>query len=171
MDCNRKPNTKCDTCSKDIYRRPNELKRFRHKFCSKICMEHEDSPYWTARQKVKNINCKVCQKEFKPEKRTAKFCSRKCSNRGRKGVKYNLGYLNKTQRRFYLLKENFDFNCCMVENCDYSICYDIHRLVAGKDGGKYEIGNMFAICPNHHAEVTRKLIEFKKVNNYTLKAI
>ena len=39
----------------------------------------------------------------------------------------------------------------------------------GKDGGQYEIGNMFAICPNHHGEITRKIITVIKINDYTLR--
>jgi predicted restriction endonuclease len=50
----------------------------------------------------------------------------------------------------------------MVEGCDYSTCYDIHRVIPGRDGGQYVIGNMFAICPNHHAEVERKIIRLDR---------
>ncbi len=59
----------------------------------------------------------------------------------------------------------------MVLGCNYNKCYDIHRLIEGKDGGLYEIGNMFAICPNHHAEVHRGLIKLIKINNYTLEGV
>ena len=65
----------------------------------------------------------------------------------------------------------FDFKCCMVQGCNYNKTYDIHRLIEGKIGGKYEIGNMFAICPNHHAETHRGIIKLQKINDYTLKAI
>jgi predicted restriction endonuclease len=57
----------------------------------------------------------------------------------------------------------------MIENCVYDKTFDIHRYVWGKDGGKYEIGNMFAICPNHHAEITRKIISVVKVDDKTLR--
>lgn len=46
----------------------------------------------------------------------------------------------------------------MVEGCDYERTFDLHRMVAGRDGGCYELGNMFALCPNHHAEVERGLV-------------
>ena len=59
----------------------------------------------------------------------------------------------------------------MVEGCGYDKTYDIHRLIPGKQGGKYETGNMFAICPNHHAETHRKLIILEKINDYSLKVV
>lgn len=59
----------------------------------------------------------------------------------------------------------------MVEECQYSRTLDVHRLVHGKDGGKYEIGNMFTICPNHHAECHRGLITFEKISDSLLRAI
>ena len=34
---NRKPNTFCDLCKKEIYRRPNLLKKNNGKFCSRAC--------------------------------------------------------------------------------------------------------------------------------------
>ena len=57
----------------------------------------------------------------------------------------------------------------MIEGCKYDKTFDWHRIIPGKEGGKYEIGNMFAICPNHHAEITRKIIQVEKVNDYTLR--
>lgn len=53
--------------------------------------------------------------------------------------------------------------------CTYDTTFDIHRFVPGAEGGEYKIGNMFAVCPNHHAEVTRGFIEFEKVNACTLR--
>ncbi len=59
----------------------------------------------------------------------------------------------------------------MVLGCDYDKAYDIHRLVPGKEGGSYEFGNMFAICPNHHAEVSKGLIKLEKINNCQLRIV
>jgi hypothetical protein len=59
----------------------------------------------------------------------------------------------------------------MIVGCDYSTTFDIHRMIEGRDGGKYEVGNMFAICPNHHAEVTRRIIRLEKVSNSELKIL
>jgi hypothetical protein len=76
---------------------------------------------------------------------------------------------NQSRKKLALLKNIFNFNNCMVDGCDYCTTYDIHRFVPGSQGGKYEIGNMFAICPNHHAEVSRKIIEFEKISDCKLK--
>jgi hypothetical protein len=59
----------------------------------------------------------------------------------------------------------------MVEDCDYCRTYDVHRFVPGKDGGEYVVGNMFAICPNHHAEVTRNLIHLEKLGDDLLRVV
>ena len=67
-----------------------------------------------------------------------------------------------------LLKASFAFSTCMVRGCKYDKTFDIHRYLAGADGGEYVIGNMFAICPNHHAEVHRGLASFEKINDHTL---
>lgn len=76
---------------------------------------------------------------------------------------------NQSRRKLNLLKNTFNFLCCMVQGCDYNITFDIHRFVPGNQGGKYEIGNMFVICPNHHAEVSRGIIEFEKISDFELK--
>jgi predicted restriction endonuclease len=59
----------------------------------------------------------------------------------------------------------------MVVGCNYNTLFEIHRLFPGREGGKYEIGNMFAICPNHHAEVERGYIELIKISDSELKFI
>ena len=76
---------------------------------------------------------------------------------------------NQSERRLTLLKSLFQFQTCMVDGCEYGLTFDIHRLIPGKDGGKYEVGNMFAICPNHHAEVHRGLIKLEKIDDHTLR--
>lgn len=54
--------------------------------------------------------------------------------------------------------------------CGYDSCYEIHRLIEGQHDGKYEVGNMFAICPNHHTEAHRGLIKFEKISDCKLMA-
>lgn len=37
------------------------------------------------------------------------------------------------------------------ERCGWNKSYcDLHRIVMGKDGGKYEIENIIVLCPNCH---------------------
>ena len=139
------------------------MKSYNHWYCSKECLNKHRGNL----QKV----CLFCGTDFKGEKKR-KYCSRECSNSARRGVSYSKsGWGNATQRRMSTLKNAFDFESCMVEGCHYSKTLDVHRLVGGKDGGEYVIGNMFAICPNHHAEEHRGICSLIKVNNKTLKAI
>ena len=160
---NRKPNCSCSHCSKGIYRRPKDIERFDNVFCSNKC-------YGLANRKTSV--CKSCGTHFRPEKKTSVYCSRSCANVGRTGLKYTKQKArNSSKLRLEKLKKNFGFESCMVSGCRYNKTFDVHRLVEGKNGGKYEIGNMFAICPNHHAEFHRGLITLEKINDSTLCAI
>lgn len=157
----RNPNCSCSKCGKQIYRKPKDIERFENVFCSRICygLFHR-----------KNNICKICNKVFYGKNRVD-YCSRICSNKSRTGIKYTLKHQNKTILNLNLLKQTFNFTTCMVENCQYSKCFDIHRLIPGKHGGEYKIGNMYAICPNHHSEVHRNIIMLVKINDCLLKAI
>jgi len=44
------------------------------------------------------------------------------------------------------------------EICGYSKVTQRHRITPGKEGGVYELGNVIALCPNHHAEADREMI-------------
>lgn len=159
MNMNRKPNCECALCGDGIYRRPKDIEKFTNVYCSRIC-------YGKFNRKDKI--CEFCKKPYKSNESESKFCSRSCSNKNRAGIKYNKDCKNRSQFRLKLLREKFKFTCCMVEGCKYNKTFDIHRLVPGKEGGKYEVGNMYAICPNHHAEVTRGIIVLKKKTDYLL---
>jgi hypothetical protein len=165
MKENRKPNTNCDYCNKAIYRRPFQIETCKNNYCSRQCRGLDS--------KNKGV-CPVCDSEFHPRSKQI-YCSRQCSG---KTTRNRLGkrsgektYKNYTEKNMLTLKKAFDFNSCMVKGCSYNICYDIHRLKEGKDGGKYEIGNMFAICPNHHSEIHRGITIVKKINDYTLEIV
>ena len=163
----RNPNTFCDACNKPVYRRPSLLAKQKKVYCSQECHT----------KLGKQIPCPVCEKLFYPNRTRSKNCSRECANKSRTGIHYkqNNGtkqeYKNPSERNLNFLREKFNFSCCMFENCTYNRTYDIHRLIPGNLGGEYVIGNMFAICPNHHAEIHRKIIEVIKINDCTLKAI
>lgn len=47
---------------------------------------------------------------------------------------------------------------CEIPDCEYTTFYQRHRIVPGRDGGKYKLGNVIALCPNHHAEADAGLI-------------
>lgn len=164
MSENRKPNTQCLHCQKPIYRRPNELSQGNRVFCSRVCFNNN------LNRGLPKPPCLFCNEQFEREHKRQKFCSRKCANNARYGMKYSKSTSgNKSQQRLRLLQNSFLFDSCMVEGCDYNKTFDIHRYIPGSQGGKYELGNMFAICPNHHAEVTRKLIDFEKISDCKLK--
>jgi hypothetical protein len=44
------------------------------------------------------------------------------------------------------------------EICGYDTVTQKHRIHPGKEGGTYLLGNVIALCPNHHAEADRGLI-------------
>lgn len=160
----RSPNCACATCGKPIYRRPWELAEFEHVYCSRQC--------YGAAIRLQARKCPMCGSEFSPGKSAAKYCSRTCSNMARKGGTYaEDAKVNHSRKRLSILKRVFDFRHCMVEGCNYNETYEIHRFVPGKLGGAYEIGNMFAICPNHHAEASRGLIKLEKVSDSQLRII
>lgn len=48
---------------------------------------------------------------------------------------------------------------CFLCGWDKSYC-DRHRLVRGADGGKYEVSNLVALCPNCH-----RIEHHKKIKN------
>lgn len=61
---------------------------------------------------------------------------------------------------------------CEIPGCDWLYNYQRHRIIPGRDGGKYKLGNVIGLCPNHHAladdgvlpaeyllEIVRKRIE------------
>jgi len=154
----RNPNTTCSACSKPVYKRPCELRKYKSVFCSLSCYKLTVAP-------PKKV-CQNCGKLFKPWRGTkARYCSHSCSNIARRGINYDKKVSgNVSKDRVNLLRDTFGLEHCMVKSCDYGKTYDIHRLVPGKHGGKYEIGNMFALCPNHHAEVSRGLIKFEKIS-------
>lgn len=81
------------------------------------------------------------------------------------------GYRNEAQRKVILYVEECGSTVCAIEGCTYNTTHDMHRLVPGRDGGLYEIGNMFSLCPNHHAEIERGIIVVNKVDNCTLRIV
>ena len=164
MDYKRNPNCRCFACGVPIYRRPSVLRSFSHVYCSTQC-------YRKANAKPL-IKCAQCGTEFTPNTVRSKYCSHRCSNLARTGIRYlKRGYTNSSIHHLITLRKAFEFNACMVTGCTYGRTLDVHRLIPGKAGGAYEIGNMVALCPNHHAEVTRGLIRLEKVSDQEVRAI
>lgn len=164
MKNTRKPNTQCKVCDKAIYRRPFDIESYgKNLYCSKKCM------YRDRKERQRVITCPVCGEQIgvKPSSKQI-YCSKRCSGkvtRNRLGTKKGYRkYKNLTEQRLCKLKEVCDFSYCMVQGCEYNRMFHIHRFIEGKNGGKYEVGNMYAICPNHHAEYHHGLIKFLKIS-------
>lgn len=165
----RKPNQVCQLCGKPTYKRPIELELYNSIFCSRKCMNKQRK-----NDRAKRICC-FCGLEYLVVKQTQKYCSRSCAGkmtRNRTGTRAGVRkYKSKSAERLGLLRQICNFDSCMIEGCNYNRTYDVHRLIMGKDGGEYIIGNMFAICPNHHTEIHGHIIEVEKVNDYTLRIV
>jgi hypothetical protein len=158
----RNPNCKCPECNTPLYKRPVEIAKG-WIYCSHTCANKKF--------KLKIKICKKCNKDFQPVHDTQVYCSKECVTQMLRGSqdKNRKPFRSSTYRNLYRLKEIFNFSTCMVEGCTYDKIFDLHRLVEGKKGGKYKVGNMFAICPNHHAEIHRKIVTVIKVNNHCLR--
>jgi hypothetical protein len=119
---------------------------------------------------AKKIVCPVCGLGFPPRARKQVFCSVGCASKGRKHrekKRFTRGIPSK-ESRMKLLVDAFGICSCMVRGCSYSITLDLHRHVRGRDGGEYIVGNMFAICPNHHAEIGRGFVDVEKASDCEL---
>lgn len=164
----RRPNTSCFRCGKPVYRRPNEIKRALRAYCSRKC---QDPPNVTVRSERV---CHACGKSFFVPKNLLKkkFCSRGCANTSRRGMRYTgSNAINHRAALLIELQKLCGHAHCMVVGCYYSRTFDLHRLKEGKGGGKYTVGNAFAICPNHHAEVHRGLVTLREIGSFKLEAI
>jgi HNH endonuclease len=56
---------------------------------------------------------------------------------------------------------------CEIPKCTYTKFFQRHRIVPGRDGGKYKGGNVIALCPNCHAEADAGLLD----PNYLLEIV
>lgn len=159
----RTPNTSCFACGKSFYKRPSQKEESNRHFCSALCYKLINSR--------KEKTCVCCGNYFFPKTSTQTTCSKVCSAKKsrkpwstkRKGLPRN-----KVKDRLFLLESTFETRECMIHGCSYDRILVVHRHVQGKDGGKYEIGNMFMICPNHHSEIHSGLIEVDKENDSCL---
>ena len=162
----RKPNANCVGCGKPYYRRPHHIKAGVHT----QCMECYKKKVW-----IPEIACAKCGKMFKGSTRTQRYCSKRCAAKASRGpwsTKYAGAPRSVQERRRLLLEAKYEEAgypiVCSVVGCSYGNTLFIHRVVPGKEGGKYEIGNMFFVCPNHHEEVHRDLIRLTPDGSFVL---
>lgn len=163
----RNPNTMCSVCGVSIYRRPSELLRCRKAYCSRKCQGATRSSF-----KLSKL-CTFCGLGFETPtyNRPRKYCSATCSNKARRGMRYTgEKILNYRSRLLIELQTLSGIQVCMVAGCGYGRTLDLHRVHQGKDGGEYTPTNTFALCPNHHAEVHRKVIRLVVKGPFQLEA-
>ena len=152
---NRKPNTVCSRCHKDIYRRPSQIQSG-PVFCSLLCHGHEQR---------KSRQCSICEKEFYGRKNN---CSRSCANKARTGISYtkenafNKAYKGKVLKE--LVAKRCDGKCERCKENNYAILQVHHKKERHKGGGD-TLSNLELLCPNCHAShhMGRSLYKIQKM--------
>jgi hypothetical protein len=155
----------CQACGKEFYCKPSW--RDTRKYCSFECFK-------STLNLLQEKPCEHCGEVFKQKESKQKYCGLSCSATATRrpwSTKKKNAPRNINEARFRLLKKTFEFESCMIEGCEYHNLYEVHRFHPGREGGEYVVGNMFAICPNHHAEITRKFITVEKINDSCLRII
>lgn len=156
----RTPNASCTRCGIEFYKRPSATRKLGD-FCSKVCYA-----YWREESNYKT--CPICSKEFHSKRREQIYCSLKCATSRPRSEKWNgRGKNFKRNIKDKLFVDGWNGEC-MVKGCHYKTTHDVHRLIPGRSGGKYEPENSFALCPNHHAEVHRGFITLEKSGDMEL---
>ena len=140
----RRPNIKCSVCNKDIYRRPLQIKNSKGiLFCSLSCNGVRNRKY---------TKCIVCGEKILASK-NEKTCSRVCSNKSRKGIRYNIGRpLDKVYTAQTLKIKLLQIRGKKCERCGYQSenILQVHHL--NKNHSDNRIENLQIICPNCHCE-------------------
>ena len=157
----RTENAVCSYCEVGFWRKPSRPPTKTGDFCSTPCYAE-----WR-REKNKRV-CPICDEDFYPKRREQRFCSLLCATSRPRKVRVNgRGKNHKETLRKELFEKGWD-GVCMIQKCKYNRTIDIHRLVAGKDGGIYSPKNIVALCPNHHAEAHRGLIKLRRAGKMKL---
>lgn len=136
----RKPNCQCFICKKEIYRRPSQILSNKV-YCSFKCSGIDQ-------RKIKK--CPICSKEYVGAKIT---CSRACSNKKRKGTKYDGKNSQNKHLKGRKLKEKLaSINNGICDKCgndNYNIL-QVHHKIERCNGGTDELDNIILLCPNCH---------------------
>lgn len=149
----RYPNTKCCRCGEPCYIRPGQLARQSVWFCSNKCWTEHRNSNLTA-------TCEECGNMYKRRDSGGKYCSRSCSNRARKGIKYDGTRPNcKVQmgQRIRKMLDRRDGRVCGAEGCDVStewnkkpIKLQIEHIDGNRKNNKSD--NLVYLCPNCHSQ-------------------
>lgn len=55
---------------------------------------------------------------------------------------------------------------CEIPECKYDKIVQRHRIVPGREGGDYKLGNVISLCPTHHAEADRDWMSREELLSY-----
>lgn len=149
----RNPNTTCHGCNNPCYVRPSQLERQGAWFCSRIC-------YSTWRTANVSGVCLECMGPYVATRSDRKYCSRKCSNEARRGIKYkvgNGGRMEVLDRIRAMLAERDGYRCGSID------CPSPEPIWKGKplkiqvehiDGNRKNNSpeNLMFLCPNCHTQ-------------------
>ena len=140
----RKPNTKCSTCCKAIYKRPAQIEKNEgNVFCSMAC-------YGLSCRKENP--CIVCGKLILATLHK-KTCSRSCSNKNRAGIHYRINSPRdkvKSQQALKIRLLNIRGKKC--ERCEYARHEILQVHHKDRNRNNNELVNLELICPNCHYE-------------------
>lgn len=140
----RTPNSQCNVCSKNIYKRPSQIKKNRGRvFCSVDCFGiscRKENP------------CVVCGKMILGGL-NKKTCSRSCANTNRAGIKYHLGRpKNKVKSQKALKMRLLELRGKVCERCSYNKTEILQVHHKDRNRENNIIDNLELICPNCHYE-------------------
>lgn len=140
----RKPNTVCSICSKQIYRRPSTIKQNNGKvYCSIACY---------AISNRKETPCIVCGKLILAGMNKI-TCSRECSNIHRKNIRYKIGRPRDKVNNYKILKKRLiGLKGDACEKCGYNVTQILQVHHKDKDRNNNNLNNLELICPNCHSE-------------------
>jgi hypothetical protein len=113
-------------------------------FCSVTCSN--------IRNKKECVTCVVCGNLIQRRKH-AITCSRECSNKHRRGTKYNQGRPRDNATKSKRLKKQlFLTRPKKCNRCDfdkYEILH-VHHIIEKSNGGTDDLNNLELLCPNCH---------------------
>ncbi len=140
----RDPNTKCNICSKPIYKRPFEIQANKGRvYCSMIC-------YGISCRK--EIPCAVCGKLILSGL-NKKTCSRSCANKHRVGIKYKQNRPRDKVVSYRILKIRLlKLRGKICERCTYNKYEILQVHHKDRNHANNDLNNLLLICPNCHFE-------------------
>jgi hypothetical protein len=188
------PTTKCLHCGTTFQKTCHSSRPGRGKYCSRRCKALA-LPVWQHRKNRPSIRverrCHECGATFTVQPceiraRRGRFCSTECRNSGsartRRAARPYVGEPSGSQFKESVRAEA-GYRCqrCGRHQDDLSRRLSIHRVIPEDEGGKYEAGNVRALCMSCHrieeCEINRRLgknigrlSEFSRASQRVLRA-